>query len=575
MKRPSPGSTQNAKRARAEDVSPYVRQVVDALLGCGKLLVEGSKIRYRNKVTYSLTRGVVVPSDLATDACNTMCAQLCQWMQQNTPGEQLGYWHEVSIKHSRKGTYMIKFLIVCPKCDLDTFIATQVQRLVGAFSESNIECVTLQHSESKTKPKKEDGYTGIVGEGLTEVTPWGDEYLISPDTFAEVNHEIEDSMWHFIHSLLQGDGACDLVLMGRDSNAVFVSMLRRMKERFKHVTCLPHCPRVHDDLVKNYERKVKDDLGSDQSVVITRVTSKWDYAKELKSLGTARDNVVLVNSGRGGLAKETAQALRDNATIRQVIYVSCNEKTSYQDADVLLTGPGAFYVSDYRSYDFMPGTEYRLQIFDFRRDTQCVILPVGPPGSGKSTLAQLLSERGLATAIERDVVYANEREKGKSLKAAKHDTHEVLLASLEQARGHVVYDSTNGDPGGRALMCATAFGEAPFKGTKTALLVSYEGRPCKDWLLNNCLSRVAHVSFPSDPEEARVKIDNVLLGMHEPTYQDDFPSIPRLIVQVHPQHTTPSSIADYVSVLLLLSPSLAQTLAPVLLADGIRVVVPE
>eukprot|EP01064_Diplonema_japonicum_P021460 TRINITY_DN31000_c0_g1_i1.p1 TRINITY_DN31000_c0_g1~~TRINITY_DN31000_c0_g1_i1.p1 ORF type:complete len:592 (+),score=64.31 TRINITY_DN31000_c0_g1_i1:57-1778(+) len=546
----------NNRRAQAEDVEERVRHVVDLLLADEARLEKGEETAYRNKVTYSIKKGEVKTSPLAVKECNNLCMRLCKWIQAASP-ISIDYWHEVSVKCSRKGMFMVKFLIVCSKAKLADFIDTEVQQLVHDLMDCGIECMALQHSESKVKPKKDDAYIIVHGKWLTEKTPWGDEYLISPDTFSEVNHDMENKLWAFMHALLEANRARDLLLMGRDSNAVFASMPHKMSSCIKNIVCLPHCPRVFEDLTKNYERTVKANLHVDQTVTLKRVASKWDYTRELCNLKSEREMVVLVNSGRGGLAKETAMSLYNMKQVQQIIYVSCNERTCYQDAEVLLTGADAFYINSYKSYDFMPGTEYRMQVFDFRREMRCAIIPIGPPGSGKSTFAAILKSRNQAAVVERDSIYTNERKMGKSLKTAKRSTHAAVLNLLGSQTTHVVYDSTNGDPGGRAVMCDSAFAQAMPRGRKVAFLISYTQNINNDWLLQNCLSRVGHVSFPTDAEEAKSKIANVLLGMQAPRYTDDFPSVARLIVLVDPQETTPDSVVDFVAPLLLLSPELS------------------
>eukprot|EP01063_Lacrimia_lanifica_P015741 TRINITY_DN22409_c0_g1_i1.p1 TRINITY_DN22409_c0_g1~~TRINITY_DN22409_c0_g1_i1.p1 ORF type:complete len:599 (+),score=180.57 TRINITY_DN22409_c0_g1_i1:57-1853(+) len=579
MKRAAPprdgDGARNKRRARAEEVAPHVRRAVGWLRNAAALHVPSPATKYRNKMTYSMHSGRVVTSELGSDACNAVVDAVAAWVCRELPEDERARFHEVGVKCSRRGGCMIRVMVVCPAAALESF-----REKLGAFAlhfaaEHGAECVYAQHSESSQKPKKTDPYMYFHGAELREATPWGDEYMISPDTFSEVNHDIEHKMWDFYEEVLTAGGAPpggELVLMGRDSNATLVSIFPRLHAAFTHATCLPHCPRVHADLLANHERYVKPRLAGAQTVEIAGVDGKFDYAAKVAALGSAgRPLTVMVNSGRGGLARETAAALAGNRGVHAVVYVTCNQHTCYQDVDVLLQGAAGerFVVADYRAFDFMPGTEYLMQVFVLRRAPRQVVVPVGPPGSGKSTvglaLVGLLAPRagaGEVEVVERDRIYAAHRDGGMSLKAAKRATHAAVLAALgDSARAVVYYDSTNGDPGGRELTVQTFHAAAPPASDRPALVVHFHGMSV-DWLLANCAARVGHPSFPAAPDAARLKIDNVLLGLTPPGAAAAPPSFPCVVVSVDPQQVPPAGTACVLAAVLTMATGLTRRVAP-------------
>ena len=560
----------DVKRTRPEEVTPSVRTLLDSLAAWEDRRVRGAVLGYRNKVTYNVNAGCVELTDLASSVCNdtvqsvlAICREVCtaeEWTD-------LEVFREISVKCSRRNHFLLKLLF---RGRDDTRFEDKVfpkimTSLTAVFSE-RMECVVTQSSVGKARPTKHNPYCAVLGSALTETTPWGDEYLLSPDTFSEVNHEAEDRLWEYFSELMENQKKRgNLVFMGRDSNAAVVSFYKRYGHCFEGFVCLPHCPRVAHDLALNTQQFAG-------KVTILPVEDKFAYAERIHSVCGSTLSTVILNAGRGGLAHHTASALRAHRLVETIIYISCNQQTSYQDLSILLsstyslctqcepTPAHPFSVSGYSCYEFQPGTDYVMQVFELRRIPRSVlVLPIGPPGCGKSSVGVILGHSG-ANIIERDALYATQRNGGASLKQAKRETHSGILSALRNAgRGITYYDSTSGDPDGRVLMC-TEFANREER-TEVILInydVSFEGS--EEWLLANCMQRVGHVAFPSDRDAAVTKIANVRLGLHQAIPGAILSSAAitsETVITVPPRSCPPSTLARLIQTLSLLTPTLS------------------
>eukprot|EP01006_Ploeotia_vitrea_P000675 TRINITY_DN103459_c0_g1_i1.p1 TRINITY_DN103459_c0_g1~~TRINITY_DN103459_c0_g1_i1.p1 ORF type:complete len:406 (-),score=35.65 TRINITY_DN103459_c0_g1_i1:48-1097(-) len=208
--------------------------------------------------------------------------------------------------------------------------------------------------------------------------------------------------------------------------------------------------------------------------------SFWHREKEqlgpclLQNVPDDEPLLVVLTAGRGGLVPSAIEALKAKRNIKMVVYISCNVKTWIPNIEVFMNN-AAFLIGNFRSFDFFPGTKYRMSYTLLQHVPKTLILPVGPPGAGKSTIGRKLTQLFPADSfihLERDCIFKQLRQTLNSLSATKKATHEQLCDTLKamqslfnpdnskpQVTGSskIVYlDSTNGNKSGRDFYIETA-----------------------------------------------------------------------------------------------------------------------
>jgi hypothetical protein len=392
-----------------------------------------------------------------------------------TPFLPRTFWNEVCVKQTRRGDLMVKLVFVNGIITRDTAAAAlqsdpsildgvgsttvfeawmksaEPRRLVKvlweAFGRDAVPCVVAhvvadvpsssamqatpdeqeytvcanQPSCGLSKPGKHDGYIPLtVGddgvctlEYVTEYTPNGFPFVLSPDSFCEVNHEMEDAIFRasveFLGLTEEEESASGDVnrreyrtafMTGRDINSVYRTFEPYYAQRA--ITAVSTCPRVLADTVRNNipcAHSSKEDVWRHLEGSCTRRLAATTGS-------TPQHHDVLITAGRHGLhpnsVKEMVRIVRELGGIDDVLYVSCNVESMVRDVFLFKE---AFYVAHCRTFDFFPQTNYVMSVLHFkaipRQDVPrgLLVLPIGSPGAGKTTTGIALMD-AVACSVE-------------------------------------------------------------------------------------------------------------------------------------------------------------------------------
>lgn len=554
--------------------SCYVERFFTRLFDTPELHIHSRKTKYRNKITYSLpVLGEDAYSELAEDRINDVCRAIQQWHHDD---DSILSFREVMVKATRSGSLLVRATIQYHKCSdgcngsRDCWVNASSFRdyLRSAFPA--IECLCYNVANGSARPSKESPLHFLTDAvHVLESTPNGLDYQIGPDTFSEVNHEVELLQWEktkewldALHASDSCDGTFDtstassavLIVSGRDISSFglgFGSLLLPVhsdnnknisnggERMFSHVVAIQHCPLVHRDALRNFERH-KDKVNA-TVLHMSKPDMVHGFSQELQRRDTAGRNVVgVMTGGRKGLDPAYITYLVQNRSVVCIIYNSCATKSLLRDIKGFLDG--GFYVKDFQSYDFLPGTGYTASLTKLVRRPRTLVIPVGPAGVGKSSLAQLLVQQcpSGVTWWQRDAIFASYRNRGIGLGKSKQLVHQDLLDCLQQrkqddasnsataaaaaAAAVIVVDSTNGNADARKLYVQEALPDLVI-----LVAMKVEGRDnddIVDYLLERTANRLRqqggscsasrHPSFPDTVDEQRKKHANIIKGIEYP-----------------------------------------------------------
>ena len=398
------------------------------IVQCDRHRTDGPTRGYRNKITYSLQPSLVT-CDLAEPAVNAACQQIASFRTDRSAFPEI--WCEVCAKRTRKGDFMIKVSFVSTD---DVFSDWLRQEGRGPFCDFVREkippCVALvAHAASSSasvaaKPSKKDQYVSLLGDGsVEEYTPNGYGFLLSADSFCEVNHTMEDAMFVAAVRMLKLDDRSLLSLpregvasnrselqvqrgafmTGRDVNCVHKSFARYYAGPVMAVTT---CPRVQEDTKLNginCELSTKDRIGPDHVIpkILLNPRSaprEREGSQELPSPNPLLHFDFFVTAGRHGLHRQTVESLNESSKfISSLLYVSCNVESMTRDIHLLKC---CFSIRDAATFDFFPGTDYvmtMLVLTPLKAPRSLLVLPVGPPAIGKSSSCRYFQSAAMAS----------------------------------------------------------------------------------------------------------------------------------------------------------------------------------
>jgi hypothetical protein len=406
-----------------------VDRLFGRLLEAPGLHVSGGLCRgYRNKITYNVP--IVAWSDLAEERLNDICRSVQCWQQQQqqndatpplaTTATTATTIREVMVKVSRQNEFMVRvtvqqqealllFATGAPPIDDDDGSSSLWPVSFRDFMLSRhpqIVCLCYNiMSGGGAKPSKDyDSYHFLTPQRFlreTKPTMVDGEYgqlQISPDTFSEVNTNVEDLQFRHKKVWLENEVVADVLLVsGRDVCSFGLSYRRQRRSSNHHqnhhhqdqpqpqlpqpqdVVAIQHDPLVHRDALVNLHRDDDNDNNATTVLLASKATMVQSLL-ECTKLTTAQSIHCVTTGGRHGMNPAYLQYLVGNEAIQIILYNSCNTKSLVRDMRGFLAG--GFWIEDFRSFDLFPGTNFTASVTKLKRRPRTLVLPIGPAGVG-------------------------------------------------------------------------------------------------------------------------------------------------------------------------------------------------
>jgi len=530
---------QQQQQMKNRDEKSWTHQLLTNLFSTDKLHIPSTKTtHYRNKITYNLPLQCTAGSgendsglsSLADTKLNEVCKSINDWAieRQQSSGLQQYVLREVMAKCSRDGSIMIRLTVQRRSSnsnidDDSNWNEDTIQSFTTHLTTLHpniIKCICYNETNNKARPTKDAQLHLIYGSNmyLIEQTPSrGLQYQISPDSFCEVNFEVEDLQYKQTVKLIQEYQGAILIVSGRDINSYGLGFGSIQNEQtgdkvFSEVVAVQHCPLVAKDAKANFEQYQhevkatvlhlpKDKMAGGVSKALEEALERQNHPQV----------VVVTTGGRKGLHPSYLNFLTHHKSIVCVIYNSCSLKSLTVDVEGFISG--GLYIDDFKSYDFFAGTKYSASVLRLLRRPKTLILPLGPAGSGKSTLASQLvdcSPTNMCRWWQRDLEFVQLRNANIGMNKSKSILHEQMLSFLRGSSDADdscvrILDSTNGNSGARELYLKEA-NPGLFIVVILSCSSDMDTDDTVDLLLSRTVDRLegggaSHPSFPTTEEE--------------------------------------------------------------------------
>lgn len=449
-------------------VSEVLTKLVEEVIREKAFFISGPQEGYRCKVTYSLYPRFS-PSLTVSKRVNAVCETVNYFVETESFFAKLfpTFFFEVMCKESRRGEFMVKIvfmnqLVNQNKDGIDIIGNRKVNSSCTLWEEwraSNesanlVEFIRKRHSSVQlvvghvdlnpplsagraklSKPTKKSQYIPLVPHStgtLQERTANDKLYDLSPDSFCEVNHIMEEKIFNYICDVLRlqnnsqkesaeaypyatavvspsnsesispkflNGSSKHLFLCGRDILAMFSSF----ESFYSSVHCVTSCPSVFEDSkrhpIPSCTLREKNEIAAEFREFCNRNAKETYHA--------------IFTSGRHGLHPSTSLELvniaREGKALTDLIYISCNKASFARDLHLLKEG---FRVENISVFDFFPQTSYEMTVVHWipytsiKTNGSLLVMPVGPPGSGKSVCGYALKSM-FSTTKPLDVALVN------------------------------------------------------------------------------------------------------------------------------------------------------------------------
>ncbi|CAK0837215.1 unnamed protein product [Prorocentrum cordatum] len=461
----SASSYGDSGRPHHQGTSPLFWRLMEDLHARPELHVATGCSGYRNKASLSLGE-LFAPQD----SCAPELNRVASWLQASALSSAgSGLWVEAALKLTRRGSLGVKVILRGREAaeewvrDRSGAWWAELRRDLPFVSSVTYQVAPADSDEKPPKSPWHPRYQtptalfgdpfvleGVPGGTLSQPAP---AYRLSPDTFSEVNTPAEDAMFEVLSEWvcgLRGRGEAQVLgMFGRNCGLLGLALQHRFD--FRRVYARTHCPVTIADVQASVEMLPPHlaDLWD------TGRCEKYDFGAAMAAIPEGQGKMLVhVTNSRHGLADGIIPALKARRDITAVAYNSCSHLPLPAEWQELFSGPGAFQLAAFRSFDLLAGTEFMSSYFLLVRRPPMLVLPIGPPGVGKSWLARRLAPA--CEVFERDRAFFEEMmREGGGLAGAKRRTHARLQRALEaagRAGCALLVDSTNGRRDGREML---------------------------------------------------------------------------------------------------------------------------
>ena len=278
-------------------------------------IIFGNNFNYRNKVTFQVKKNIGFYRDNSYDLISIDNCQISN----NIINNSIKYLKKLSLKDINK--------IVCRTASNELMIIIETTK-----TNLNIDC--LKDIANSIYLKVNNKYIHVFGNKNIYETLKNYKYIISPDSFFQVNIDICEKLYTKIKDYVKTNKNILDLYCGTGSIGIFVNKSNNVIGVEKNKFAIED---ANENKKINNINNIKFICG--------------DSGKELKDLNFSPD-IIIVDPPRSGLNKETIDnILKLNS--KEIIYVSCDPMTLVRDLNLL---SNMYDILEITPFDMFPNT---------------------------------------------------------------------------------------------------------------------------------------------------------------------------------------------------------------------------
>lgn len=241
------------------------------------------------------------------------------------PETHEGYWRQLTVRTTRR-SHIMAIAVIHPQALSEEDISQEKEKLRQFFTEgpgkpSGVTSFHFQRFDKKRSDEEQPEYEHVFGTEDIEESLLGLTFQVSPDAFFQVNTPAAEVLYRAAEEVAGLNAETTLLDICCGTGTIGLSLASKVKK----VYGVEVCRRAVQNAKRNAE------LNGIKNASFVQGKAEDVIQDVIRSVGNSEEIVAIVDPPRQGLHNKVLRTLRWTASIKKLVYVSCNPEGALQN----------------------------------------------------------------------------------------------------------------------------------------------------------------------------------------------------------------------------------------------------
>uniref|UniRef100_A0A1E1X515 tRNA (uracil(54)-C(5))-methyltransferase n=1 Tax=Amblyomma aureolatum TaxID=187763 RepID=A0A1E1X515_9ACAR len=241
------------------------------------------------------------------------------------PETHEGYWRQLTVRTTRQG-HIMAIAVIHPQTLTEEEISEEKEKLRNFFTEglgksSDITSFHFQRFDKKRSDEEQPEYEHVFGTQDIEESLLGLIFQVSPDAFFQVNTPAAEVLYRTAEEVAGLTSDTTLLDVCCGTGTIGLSLASKVNK----VYGIEMCKRAVQNAKHNAE------LNGIKNASFVQGKAEDVIQDVIRTVGDCKEIVAIVDPPRQGLHNKVLRPLRATASIKKLVYVSCNPEGALQN----------------------------------------------------------------------------------------------------------------------------------------------------------------------------------------------------------------------------------------------------
>lgn len=256
------------------------------------------------------------------------------------PETHEGYWRQLTVRTTSKD-HIMAIAVIHPQALSEEEISEEKEKLRQFFTEgpgksSGVTCCHFQRFDKRRAEEEQPQYEHVFGTEEMEECLLGQTFQVSPDAFFQVNTPGAELLYKTVEEVAGLNADTTLLDICCGTGTIGLSLASKVNK----VYGVEVCKRAVQNAKRNAE------LNGIKNASFVQGKAEDVIHDVIRTVGDCNEIVAIVDPPRQGLHNKVLRTLRGTASIKKLVYVSCNPEGAMQNFLDLARPPSNNYKGD-------------------------------------------------------------------------------------------------------------------------------------------------------------------------------------------------------------------------------------